>query len=257
VAAGSSLKQTLFSWALQSGLKIYDSGGVGASWLYNAVVFANVQALLGGRVRMMLAGSAPLSPDVQMFVQSCFNAPLRQGYGLTETCAATCVALVSDNTISQVGPPQESASILLRDWDEGNYRNADKDDPAIGLRRGEILIGGPTVCLGYFVAESQADADVVAKNKSDFVTLHGQRWFCTGDIGQFTAEGNVMIIDRKKDLVKLQQVRADAGVRIAWAGARHGARSCTDRARAAGWFGTVPGRAPPHPHTHTHPHADA
>ncbi len=45
----------------------------------------------------------------------------------------------------QVGPPQEASCIRLRDWAEGNYLSADKDDPAIGMSRGEILIGGPTV----------------------------------------------------------------------------------------------------------------
>ena len=205
VANGSSLKQTLFGWALDDALAKYDKGGVGPGFLYNAVVFSSVQALLGGRVRMMVAGSAPLSADVQKFVQSCFNAPLRQGYGLTETCAATTLCALHDNTPSQVGPPQESACITLRDWEEGNYRNRDANDPAIGMRRGEILIGGPAVCLGYYVNERAPDADVVKRNAEDFVTINGMRFFCSGDIGQITPSGCVQIIDRKKDLVKLQQ----------------------------------------------------
>jgi len=164
VAAGSTIKKALFKWALDSGLSNYEKGQVGAYWLYDKIVFANVQALLGGRVRIMLAGSAPLAADVQKFVQSCFNAPLRQGYGLTETCAATCLASVAhDNDTSQVGPPQESACIRLRDWAEGNYLNADKDDPSIGKRRGEILIGGPAVCAGYLVDDTEPDPEVVKK----------------------------------------------------------------------------------------------
>merc|ERR1712078_110577 len=42
-------------------------------------------------------------------------------------------------------------------------------------------------------------------NRDDFVTIDGIRYFCTGDIGQYNKDGNLMIIDRKKDLVKLQQ----------------------------------------------------
>jgi len=126
------------------------------------------------------------------------------GYGLTETCAATCIALASDNTTLNVGPPQESACIKLRDWEEGGYKNTDLDDPEIGMRRGEVLIGGPTVCSGYLVDDEKPDPDIVAKNASDFVTIDGIRYFCTGDIGQFTPTGNLQIIDRKKDLVKLQ-----------------------------------------------------
>merc|ERR1712050_370204 len=48
------------------------------------------------------------------------------------------------------------------------------------------------------------DTDIVAKNQEDFATIDGIRYFCTGDIGQFTKQGNLQIIDRKKDLVKLQ-----------------------------------------------------
>lgn len=204
VGNGSALKQKLFSWALNDALGRYDGGGVGPSWLYNAVVFSSVQALLGGKVRCMLAGSAPLSADVQKFVQSCFAAPLRQGYGLTETCAATTLSTVKDNTPNQVGPPQEQACIRLKDWEEGNYRNSDKELKGVMMRRGEVLIGGPAVCMGYFVAPHKPDPEVVKRNAEDFVMLDGQRYFCTGDIGQITPSGNLQIIDRKKDLVKLQ-----------------------------------------------------
>jgi len=104
-----------------------------------------------------------------------------------------------------VGPPQESACIRLRDWEEGNYRASDEHDKDIGMRRGEVLIGGPMVCQGYLENAAMPDPEITAKNKEDFVTIDGIRYFCTGDIGQFTPTGNLMIIDRKKDLVKLQQ----------------------------------------------------
>ena len=75
------------------------------------------------------------------------------------------------------------------------------------MPRGEILIGGPCVCNGYFVDKANPDADVVKKNKEDFFVdpKSGYTFFHTGDIGQITADGCVQIIDRKKDLVKLQQ----------------------------------------------------
>merc|ERR1719231_1681910 len=137
-------------------------------------------------------------------MQSVFNCPVRQGYGLTETCAASCITLGEDNATSCVGPPQESACLRLRDWEEGKYFASDKDDPKIGMRRGEVLIGGPAISDGYLVDETNPDPEIVAKNAEDYVTIEGVRYFCTGDIGQFTAAGNLMIIDRKKDLVKLQ-----------------------------------------------------
>jgi len=56
----------------------------GSTFLYNALVFKKVQNLLGGRVRVMLSGSAPLSRETQIFMQTCFRCPLRQ-VGATST----------------------------------------------------------------------------------------------------------------------------------------------------------------------------
>jgi len=203
--AASAFIQRRIDAALASGFYNYDHGGVGAHWSYliGPMAFKKAQALLGGKVEIMLTGSAPLGVEVQKWVQTVFCCRVRQGYGLTETCAATCIALASDNTTSCVGPPQESACIRLRDWEEGGYRNSDKDGE-IGMRRGEILIGGPGVCDGYLVDSKNPDKDVVKKNKEEFVTIDGARYFCTGDVGQITPKGNLQIIDRVKDLVKLQ-----------------------------------------------------
>jgi len=55
---------------------------------------------------------------------------------------------------------QECVCIRLRDWEEGNYRISDLDDPAIGMRRGEILVGGPTVCAGYLESAAIPDPEV-------------------------------------------------------------------------------------------------
>lgn len=87
-----------------------------------------------------------------------------------------------------------------------------------------MLIGGPLVCWVYLVDPAkvrlgsvsadlplpllppQPDPDVIKKNKEDFsVDKDGMRWFHTGDIGQINKDGSLQIIDRKKDLVKLQQ----------------------------------------------------
>lgn len=62
----------------------------GAVDLYR-LLFRKVKKLLGGRVRMMLSGGAPLSPATQRFMNVCFCCPVGQGYGLTETCGAATI----------------------------------------------------------------------------------------------------------------------------------------------------------------------
>mmetsp|Transcript_27488 Transcript_27488/g.87432 ORF Transcript_27488/g.87432 Transcript_27488/m.87432 type:complete len:478 (-) Transcript_27488:605-2038(-) len=206
ISSSSPIVQTLFKWGLAAGESNFFQGVVGAPWYYNKIVFKKVQALLGGRVVFAATGSAPLAPQTQRFIQTAFNAPTRQGYGLTETCATSCIQVGCDNSSGVVGPPTSSCAIKLLDWAEGNYLNSDEHDPAVGMRRGEVLIGGPTVCMGYLVDPSKPDPDVIKKNNEDFsVDADGMRWFHTGDIGQINKDGCLQIIDRKKDLVKLQQ----------------------------------------------------
>jgi long-subunit acyl-CoA synthetase (AMP-forming) len=198
----SGVAQTMFSWGLNSGNRHFDNGSIGANWFFNKIVFSKVQGLVGGRIKAMITGSAPLSPDIQKFIQTVFKCPVRQGYGLTETCAGSCVGFWGDNSTGSVGPPTISAVIRLADWAEGNYSNADKDKPEIGMRRGEVLIGGPSVSLGYLIDPENLDLELQKKNEEDWVTIQDMRFFRTGDIGQIKADGSLQIIDRKKDLWK-------------------------------------------------------
>jgi Long-chain acyl-CoA synthetases (AMP-forming) len=91
----------------------------------------------------------------------------------------------------RAGAPTTVCDIRLVDWDEGNYRVCDKPFP-----RGEILIGGSNISPGYYKNPT--------KTKEDFFDEEGKRWFRTGDIGELHQDGVIRIIDRKKDLVKLQ-----------------------------------------------------
>eukprot|EP00392_Amoebophrya_sp_AT5.2_P007282 g7296.t1 len=140
------------------------------------------------------------------FFQTVLAVPLRQGYGLTETCAVSCIQFWCDNTPASVGPPAMASVIRLRDWAEGNYKNSDKERKDVGMPRGEVLIGGPMVTQGYFIQNpenpSEEDQALITKNKEDFFEADGYRWFCSGDIGQITDLGTLQIVDRKKDLWK-------------------------------------------------------
>lgn len=156
------------------------------------ILFKKVRALLGGNVRMMLSGGAPLSSATQRFMNICFCCPVGQGYGLTETCGAGTITEVVDYSTGRVGAPLICCEIKLRDWAEGGYTKQDKPHP-----RGEILIGGPNVTRGYYKTD-------FGNNSDFFVDENGQQWFCTGDVGEIHPDGCLQIVDRKKDLVKLQ-----------------------------------------------------
>jgi len=190
-----------FRKALADGAANFEKGKIGPNPLVG-LIFKPVAKLLGGKVAVIGTGSAPLGLEIRKFCMTAFRCPVIQGYGLTETCGATCIG-VPESFEHSVGPPQGSACIRLRDWVEGNYLLADVKNPDIGMPRGEILIGGPTVCQGYLVDKADPDPDVVEKNETEFTTIDGVRFFCTGDIGQITKSGTIQIVDRKKDLVKL------------------------------------------------------
>eukprot|EP00927_Polykrikos_kofoidii_P005076 TRINITY_DN12027_c0_g1_i1.p1 TRINITY_DN12027_c0_g1~~TRINITY_DN12027_c0_g1_i1.p1 ORF type:complete len:701 (+),score=157.63 TRINITY_DN12027_c0_g1_i1:59-2161(+) len=198
----SGMKQKMFTWALENGNKHFASGKIGSNWFYNRLVFGNVQRLLGGDLKAIVTGSAPLSPAIQEFIQTVFAVPVRQGFGLTETGAGSCGSFWGDNASGTVGPPMTSAVVRLADWPEGNYMNSDKEKPGVNMRRGEVLIGGPTVSAGYYINEKNPNPELLKKNEDDFLTLDGIRFFRSGDIGQILKSGVLQIIDRKKDLWK-------------------------------------------------------
>lgn len=159
--------------------------------LLNKTLFRKIRYFLGGRVRLLLSGGAPLSPDTHSLSRTCLCLPVMQGYGLTETTACATVTSPIDRKTGRAGAPLLDVKIKLVNWEEGNYLITDKPNP-----RGEIHIGGKNVALGYYKNR--------AKTEEDFYDSEGLRWFRTGDIGEFDQDGVIRIIDRKKDLVKLQ-----------------------------------------------------
>ncbi|KAK4860487.1 hypothetical protein QYF36_024723 [Acer negundo] len=196
VDAKGGLSKTLFDLAYSRRISTINGSWFGA-WgleklLWNFIVFRKVRAILGGRIRFVLSGGAPLSGDTQRFINICLGAPIGQGYGLTETCAGGTFSEFDDTSVGRVGAPLPCSYIKLINWPEGGYLTSDSPMP-----RGEIIIGGPNVTLGYFKNEE--------KTKEVYkVDERGMRWFYTGDIGQFHGDGCLEIIDRKKDIVKLQ-----------------------------------------------------
>lgn len=157
---------------------------------------------MGGKVRLMACGGAPLSPETHEQIRLYLCTDLLQGYGLTETTALAtvmdcmwkkkkkekehsemCCFVLSDDDLSfgRVGAPTTISDIRLRNWEEGGYRVTNKPHP-----QGEIIIGGDSVSCGYYKLEE--------KTAEDFFDEDGRRWFKTGDIGEFHEDGVLKII---------------------------------------------------------------
>uniref|UniRef100_A0AC35THC1 AMP-binding domain-containing protein n=1 Tax=Rhabditophanes sp. KR3021 TaxID=114890 RepID=A0AC35THC1_9BILA len=151
------------------------------------LIFNKFKKVLGGRIRSITCGGAPLDPDTQRFAKMCFADRVDMGYGMTETCAVGTLCHPHDRGESNAGIPLDCLEIVLRPWPEGKYF------PSNEHPQGEVLLHGSNVFKGYFNRD-QGD---------DFVEINGKQYFCTGDIGEFTPNGNLRIIDRKKDLCKL------------------------------------------------------
>jgi len=149
------------------------------------------------RVTRVLSGGAPLHPEVMEFFRLLLGskATCHEGYGMTETTGATTTTAPEDLDTGHVGAPMPSVDLRLLDVPEMGYLHTDTEHngkPCLG--RGEICARGPGVFTGYYHA-----AEETAK------ALSPDGWLLTGDIGMWTPKGQLVIIDRRKNLFKLSQ----------------------------------------------------
>ncbi|XP_012144195.1 acyl-CoA synthetase long-chain isoform X2 [Megachile rotundata] len=189
VKKSGAFRQAIFHFAYQYKLKWAKRGY--DTPFFDKYIFGAARQVLGGKVRLILCGGAPLTPDTHTQVKICLCVTVTQGYGLTETTSCATVMDVHDRSTGRVGAPTTVCDIRLENWEEAGYRVTDTPHP-----RGEIVIGGANVSAGYYKLPD--------KTKEDFFQEDGKQWFRTGDIGEFHSDGSIKIIDRKKDLVKLQ-----------------------------------------------------
>merc|ERR1712224_10145 len=170
--------------AMKKGASVFD-----AAPLMDKIIFSKIKARLGGNVRIMISGGAPLAPHVEKFLRVAMCCPVIQGYGLTETCAASFLAVPDDlSHFATIGVPVPNVEYRLEAVPEMNYY------PTSDPPRGEVLMRGPSVFAGYFKDEKQTKD---ALDKDGF--------FHTGDVGEIQPSGALKIIDRKKNIFKLSQ----------------------------------------------------
>lgn len=190
ISAGGLLRNTLFNIAykykqynLWKGVKTIE-----AAPICDKIVFGKVKQGLGGNVRLILSGAAPLSTHVEAYLRVVSCAHVLQGYGLTETCAGTFVSLPNEiSMLGTVGPPVPNVDVCLESVPEMGY------DALSSTPRGEICIRGKTLFSGYYKREDLTKEVLV------------DGWFHTGDIGEWQPDGSMKIIDRKKNIFKLSQ----------------------------------------------------
>uniref|UniRef100_A0A7S0R5D9 Long-chain-fatty-acid--CoA ligase n=1 Tax=Chlamydomonas leiostraca TaxID=1034604 RepID=A0A7S0R5D9_9CHLO len=189
---GGFIKSLLFNWGFNRKLYFLKQGikQDKAAPFFDKLIFSKISQRLGGRVKAVVSGGAPLAPHVEEFLRTTMCALVVQGYGLTETCAASFLAVTDEwQHFATVGCPTPCTELRLESVPEMNYDALDPVEP-----KGEVLIRSPAGFSGYYKAQDKTDE-----------VLERDGWFHTGDIGAITASGALKIIDRKKNIFKLAQ----------------------------------------------------
>jgi long-chain acyl-CoA synthetase len=174
----SDLKQKVFDWALDVSNLYYkkineDKAPTPYQILQKNIayklVFEKIYNRFGGRIRFLVSGGAPLSPEIMNFLQNA-NLSILEGYGLTETIAP-CV----------LNPPVRQIP------------------GTIGLPLGDVQV--KFAADGEIMLKTKALFSQYYKNEEATKEAFKDGWFLTGDIGEVTTDGYVKITDRKKDII--------------------------------------------------------
>lgn len=197
IAAAGGFKKKLFDKGVAVKTHNLITRGDLKHGFYDRLLFRKIAMGLGlDHLRILVSGSAPLSTTVMNFYRILLGCPVVEGYGQTEGAAATSVSMPDDMmTAGHVGIPSAAAEIVLVDVPEMGYLHTDTDhkgQPCQG--RGEIWVRGPLVFKGYYKEPEKTRE-----------TVDEEGWLHSGDIGLWTEQGQLQIIDRKKNIFKLSQ----------------------------------------------------
>ncbi len=162
-----AFKRAIFKFAFAQKEKEVLKGVVRGDSMYD-FAFKQIRESLGGKVKILISGSAPISPEVLHFMRVCAGCHVLEGYGATETGGATSCQIPGETTVGNVGPPFMCAMYKLLDVPEMGL-DAKRDN------RGEICVYGTNVFKGYFKDDEKTKEALV------------DGWYRTGDIGSWEA----------------------------------------------------------------------
>lgn len=140
-------------------------------------LFKQIIDNLGGKMRFVISGGAPLDPQVQKGFND-FGIRMVQGYGLTETSPVIAAENDFKTRNGSIGVPMENVTVEI----------VNKDENGIG----ELRAKGPNVMLGYY--ENEEETNKVLKDG----------WFYTGDLGYIDKDGFIFITGRQKNMIVLK-----------------------------------------------------
>ncbi len=180
VGSYSAFQQRIFRAGVRIGearYQYFQQGRPVPTWiqqqhrLYDRLVYQKIRQAVGGRLRMVISGGAPLAPEIGLFFFA-MGVPVLEGYGLTETAPVLAVNVLPVPRYGTVGRPLSRVQIAIAE-------------------DGEILARGPNVTAGYW--------NLPEDTKEAFQ----DGWFHTGDVGTLTPDGFLKVTDRKKYLIVL------------------------------------------------------
>uniref|UniRef100_A0A7N6FA83 Long-chain-fatty-acid--CoA ligase n=1 Tax=Anabas testudineus TaxID=64144 RepID=A0A7N6FA83_ANATE len=184
--ATSPFKKWLLNFAVEKKYAEVKEGIIRKNSIWDKLIFNKVQESLGGRVRVMVTGAAPISPSVLNFLRAALGCQIFEAYGQTESTAGCTFTMPGDATSGHVGVPLPCNYVKLVDVEEMNYFASNGE--------GEVCIKGRNVFKGY-LKDPEKTAEALDKDG----------WLHTGDIGKWLPSGVLKIIDRKKNIFKLAQ----------------------------------------------------
>ncbi|KAG5443026.1 Long-chain-fatty-acid--CoA ligase 1 [Clonorchis sinensis] len=183
----SKLKARLFERAIKSKLEEQKRGIFKQCGILDSLCFRPIRNRLGGQVRCIVCGGAPLQPEVIRFAKSVFSCPIIEVYGSTESGGMITMVLPTDITGGHAGSVVPDVKIKLIDVPSMGF-TVKRD----GI--GEICAISPAGTPGYY-KESEQTKELF--DEDGFLRM--------GDVGRWTENGTLQIVDRCKNIFKLSQ----------------------------------------------------